>query len=115
MKLGTFVWGGLAGAALVMMLQRNNRWSAITSGVSQNLSKGMNGMTENVIEKALNMKFTGGSTNSSTNGRNKNKSSRSRSHTEDLDDVKRMASKDADVAQEINSILEQNGQQQHQI
>lgn len=115
MKLGTFVWGGLAGAALVMVLQRRNRWSAITSGMSQNMTKGMNGMTENVIEKALNMKFSGGSSNTSANGRNKNKSSRSRSNSEDLDDVKRIASKDPNVAHEINSILEQNGEQQHQI
>ncbi|KIL34861.1 hypothetical protein SD71_17830 [Cohnella kolymensis] len=115
MKLGTFVWGGLAGAAVVMLLQRNNRMSAITSGVGQNMSKGIGGMTDNVIEKALNMKFTGGSANSSNNGRNKSKSSRSPSHTEDLEDVKKLASKDPSVAHEVNSILEQNGEQRHQI
>lgn len=114
MRLGTFVMGGLAGAAIVMMLQRNNKMSAITSGLGQNLTKGMNGMTDNIIEKALNMKFTGSSANSS-DSRHQNKSSHSRSRSEDLSEAKKIASKDPDVAHEINSILSENGQQQHQI
>jgi hypothetical protein len=114
MKIGTFVIGGLAGAAIVMMIQRNQTMSAIATTVGHNMKRRMNDMKDDAIEKAFNMKFA------SSFKREKDKdhhsasssfsSSRSSSHGEDLDEVQKLIAQDPEVSDEINSILEENGQ-----
>ncbi|MCD9021236.1 hypothetical protein [Cohnella silvisoli] len=108
MKIGTFVIGGLAGAAVVLMIQRNQMMSAVTAGVGQNLKHRMNMMKDDAIEKALNMKFASSFRRSADIGR---KTSKSSSMNEvGLGDVEKLIAQDEDVSHEVNSILEQNGQ-----
>ncbi|MFC5403846.1 hypothetical protein [Cohnella soli] len=57
MKLGTFIIGGLAGAAVVMMVRRNRMMSAVAANVGGQLRQRMSDMKDDAIEKALNMKF----------------------------------------------------------
>jgi hypothetical protein len=108
MRIGTFVIGGLAGAAIVMMIQRNQMMSAVAAGVGHSLKQRMSGMKEDAIEKALNMKFVSSLKRSSENER----SSRNSSSSDEggLDQIEKLVSQDSGVSNEINSILEQNGQ-----
>jgi hypothetical protein len=109
MKLGTFVIGGLAGAVVVMMMQRNQTMSSITDGMGRMVKQRMNNMKENVIQKGIDLKFSNGSMGSSSNKSNK-QSAGFKSKTDGLDEVERMASRDPHVEHEINDVLEDNGQ-----
>ncbi|BBI33168.1 hypothetical protein [Cohnella abietis] len=111
MKIGTFVMGGLAGAAVVMMIQRNQMMSAVAAGVGHNLKERMSGMKDNAIEKGLNMKFASSFKNATDNRSNTGSKSKqsSSSYESGLDEVEKLARQDPDVSDEINSILEQNG------
>jgi hypothetical protein len=106
MKIGTFVMGGLAGAAVVMMIQRNQMMSAVANMVGQNLKQRMSVMKEDAIDKAF-MKFSSSSKRSSDSAPSKHDSKASGGG---LDRVKEIINQDPDVSSEINSILEQNGQ-----
>jgi hypothetical protein len=128
MKIGTFVMGGLAGAAVVMMMRRNQNMSSITNGMGQMMKQRMNDVKENVIQRGIDLKFSNGSmgsssnknskssnssnsNNSSNNNNNSNKQSASfKSKTDGLDKVEDIASRDPHVKHEINDILEENGQ-----
>jgi hypothetical protein len=112
MRLGTFVMGGLAGAALCMMVQRNRNMSAIADGVGQMLKQRMNDMKEDVMQKGIDLKFSNGFMGSSSGKSNRN-SSGFKSGTDGLDEVEHIASHDPHVKQEINEILHQN--EQHRI
>jgi len=108
MKIGTFVIGGLAGAAVVMMIQRNQKMSAITASVGSNLKQRMNGMKDDAIEKALNMKFASSFT------RSKDSASHSRGFSSsegELDDVKNLIAQDPEVSEQVNEILKHNSHQ----
>ncbi|RED60483.1 hypothetical protein [Cohnella lupini] len=109
MKIGSFVMGGLAGAAVVMMIQRNQMMSAVAAGVGHNLKQRMNDVKGDAIEKALNMKFAS-SFKRASDGENKHERSSS-SREGGLDEVEKLVAQDPGVSDEINSILEQNGQQ----
>lgn len=100
MRIGTLVMGGLAGAAIVMMIQRNQMMSAVAAGVGQSLKQRMGGMKDDAIEKALNMKFA-----SSFNARKP-----SQADAGALDQVNKLIAQDPEVSKEVNSIMEQNGQ-----
>ncbi|GIO11718.1 hypothetical protein J19TS2_12730 [Cohnella xylanilytica] len=111
MKIGTFVLGGLAGAALVMVMQRNGRLSAMAGSVGQQMRSRMGGMKEDAIGKMLNMRF-GGSRSSSggdaSASRRNNASDAAKSGG--LDEIAHLASQDSEVQQQVNEILDQNGQ-----
>ncbi len=108
MKIGSFVMGSLAGAAIVMMIQRNQMMSAVAANVGENVKQRMSSMRDDAIEKALNMKFASSFKRAWDSARNESKYSSS--HDGGLDEVEKLAHRDAEVSREINSILEQNGQ-----
>jgi hypothetical protein len=108
LKIGTLVIGGLAGAAIVMLIQRNQRMSAVAASVGHNLKHRMGEMKDDAIEKALNMKFASSFRRASDS--TENRSNSSSSHEGGLDKVEKLISHDPHVKSEINSILEQNGQ-----
>lgn len=109
MKIGSFVLGGIAGAAIVMMIQRNQMMSTIAAGLGNNMKQRMNNVKDDAIEKALNMKFASSFNRSSNSGKNASKFSQSQ--TGGLDEVEKLAYQDPSVSKEINAILEQNGEQ----
>jgi uncharacterized membrane protein len=109
MKLGTFVLGGLAGAAVIMMM-RNRTMTAVTNGFGQMIKQRMNEAKETMMEKGMNIKFSGGITG--TPGSKTASASKADARgANSLDDVQRLASRDMKVKQEVNEILEENGQQ----
>jgi hypothetical protein len=108
MKISTFVIGGLAGAAIVMMIRRNPMMSNAAASVGQNLKSRMGEMKDDAIEKALNMKFASSFRKSSDSGTRVNHSSSS--HGGGLDEVEKLVAQDPEVSSEINSILKENGQ-----
>jgi Tfp pilus assembly protein PilV len=108
MRIGTLVIGGLAGAAIVMMIQRNQRMSSAAANLGQNMMHRMNNMKDDAIEKAMNMKFASSFGRASDNGQKSHKSFQA--HDGGLDKVEELASQDPNVSKEINSILEQNRQ-----
>ncbi len=105
MRLGTFVLGGLAGAAVVMLMQ-NRTMVAVTNGFGQMFRQRMNQVKETAIEKGLNVKFNGGMFQGAGM---KNASAHSAGG---LDQVKHLASRDSHVKHEVNENLSENGQQQ---
>ena len=107
MKIGTFVMGGLAGAAIVMLIQRNQMMSAVTANVGTNLKRRMSDMKDDAIEKALNMKFASSFTRSKDSASHKSGFS---SADRDLDDVKNLIAQDPKVSEQVNEILEHNSQ-----
>jgi hypothetical protein len=108
MKIGTFVIGGLAGAAVVMMIQRNQMLSTVAAGIGQSVKRRMSDMKEDAIEKTLHMKFAKSFNRSAENSQSSNKSSLTNESS--LADVEKLAFQDPHVSKEINEILEQNGQ-----
>lgn len=106
MKIGTFVMGGLAGAAIVMLVRRNQMLSAVAASVGQSMKSRMNEAKDEVIGRALNMKFGGFSSRSSSHRAEHDSDAESSS----LSRVSQLASQDPKVTSQINAILEQNGQ-----
>ncbi|TFE29962.1 hypothetical protein [Cohnella luojiensis] len=109
MKIGSFVMGGLAGAAVVMMIQRNQMMSAVAASVGHNLKHRMNDMKVDAIEKALNMKFASSFKRATDSVSHKVQNSSS--HGGGLDEIEKIVAQDPSVSHEVNAILEQNGQQ----
>ncbi|MFD0670455.1 hypothetical protein [Cohnella sp. GCM10027633] len=106
MKIGTFVMGGLAGAAIVMLIQRNQMMSAVAASMGQSVKNRMSDVKDEMLGKALNMKFGGFSGRGSSD-----RSERASGSDEgDMSRVSLLASKDPEVTEQINAILEQNGQ-----
>jgi hypothetical protein len=110
MKLGTFIVGGMAGAMLAMMFQRNRFLSAIASEVGSSMKKGMSTMKDEAMQKAFNFKFDGFSSNSSTKERHKDRSNAGFESSGDLKDIGKLVAHDSDVKREVDAILEQSGQ-----
>lgn len=113
MKLTTFVLGGLAGAAAVMLLQRNARMAAMAGnmGWSQIKSR-MNGMKEEAVGKMLNMRIPGANGDAFGFG-GKDRSRRDEEPRESaggLDKVAHLAAQDSEVQRRVNEILEESGQ-----
>lgn len=101
MKIGTFVMGGLAGAAIVMMIQRNQMMSAVAASMGQSVKSRLNDVKNELVGRALNMKFDGFSSKSASS---------SEKDEGGLSRVSQIASQDPEVTEQINAILEQNGQ-----
>ena len=101
MRLGAFVLGGLAGAAVVMLMQNRTR-VAVANGIGQMFRQRMNQVKETAIEKGLNVKFNGGMFQGTA----------AKNSAGGLDQVKHLASRDSQVKNEVNEILSENGQQQ---
>ncbi|RKP57085.1 hypothetical protein D7Z26_03625 [Cohnella endophytica] len=113
MKLGAFIIGGLAGAAVVMVMRRNRMMSAVASGVGSNLKRRMSGMKDDAIEKALNMKFASSFKRASDNDRHSAASESTASadnRSGGLDDVKNFVARDPQLNEQVNKILEENGE-----
>jgi hypothetical protein len=109
MKFGTFLLGGLAGAAVVMLM-RSRTMAAMSGGMGQMWKPSWSGMKENLLEKGLNVKFGSGSASGSFQSKNPS----SPSNAGGLEEVGRLASKDPGVKHQVNEILHENGQQ-HQV
>lgn len=115
MKIGTFVMGGLAGAALVMMIQRNQMMSAVASSMGQSMKHRAGNMKNELIGRAM-TKFGGMSFASSKHSDSRHSRDESgsgdafRSEDDGLGKIGQLASQDPEVSKEINAILEQNGQ-----
>ncbi|WP_256757259.1 hypothetical protein [Cohnella sp. WQ 127256] len=108
MKIGTFILGGLAGAAVVMMIQRNQTMTAVAASVGSNIKHRMNHMKNDVVGKAIDKSFS--SSFKTSMNTEKHDASSSSLHGEGLKEVEKLISQDPDVSKEINTILEQNGQ-----
>jgi hypothetical protein len=101
MKIGTFVIGGLAGAAIVMMIQRNPRMSAVAANVGNNLKHRMYNMKDEAIGKAKNTRFASSfmrSTDKFNHG---------------MGNIGKSASRDSEIRDEIDSFMEDS--EQHRI
>ncbi|WP_276351721.1 hypothetical protein [Cohnella caldifontis] len=114
MKLGTFLLGGLAGAAVVMIM-RSQSMTAMSNGMGQMWKQRMNDMKENVLEKGMNVKFGSGAMQDMFQMKGNASQSAAGSHTGGLEEVSRLASKDSEVKREVNEILHESGQHQHHI
>jgi len=110
LKIGTFVIGGLAGAALVMMFRRNARMSAFASSVGDNVKHRMSDWKDEAIDKALHMKFMGNGSRRGGGGDSRSdRSFRSSSSDEGgLDAIKDLISQDPAVGKEVDAILRHN-------
>ena len=106
MKIGTFVMGGLAGVAIVMLIQRNQMMSTICANMGQSMKNRMGDMKDEMIGKALGSKFVNNLVTRSSNRKEKE----SGSDHADMSQVSALASEDPEVTNQINAILEQNGQ-----
>ncbi|WEK55662.1 MAG: hypothetical protein P0Y55_06340 [Candidatus Cohnella colombiensis] len=112
MKIATFLMGSLAGAAVVMLLRRNQMVSATASSVGNRMKQSMSDMKDQWMGKALNKMLN----NQKSSSSDKEQSSRSNHSAQSdydgntLQEIERFVSKDPEVASEVNSILEQNGQ-----
>ncbi len=112
MKIGTFVMGGLAGAAIVVWIQRNQMMSAIASGMGQSMKNRASNIKDELVGRAM-TKFGGMSSFSSKrseSGHSAGDGHAFQSEGGDLGKVSQLASQDPEVSKEINAILEQNGQ-----
>ncbi len=110
MKIGTFVMGGLAGVAIVMLIQRNQMMSAVCSSMGQSMKNRVGDMKDEMIGKALGSKFVNNLMTRSSASSSIRKEQQSRSNDADLSQVSVLASKDPEVTNQINAILEQSGQ-----
>ena len=110
MKIGTFVMGGLAGVAIVMLIQRNQMMSTICANMGQSMKNRMGDMKDEMIGKALGSKFVNNiMTRSSASSSNRKEKGSGSDHA-DMSQVSALASEDPEVTNQINAILEQNGQ-----
>ncbi|TVY04540.1 hypothetical protein [Cohnella terricola] len=109
MKIGTFVIGGLAGAAIVMMIRRNQRMSAAATNLGHNLKQRVNSMKDDAIGKAMGMKFASNFRGSGSDGHSEHSFSSHSSREGGLDEVKKLISQDPKVGAEVESILNENG------
>ncbi|MBB6674175.1 hypothetical protein [Cohnella nanjingensis] len=112
MKIGTFVMGGLAGAAVVLLMQRNGRMAAMAGQVGQRMKHRMSGMKEDAFGKMLNMSWSGSDRHGGSDshrGSDRHASNRSSSESGGLEQVAHLASQDAKVKREVNDILNQSG------
>ncbi|WP_239614101.1 hypothetical protein [Cohnella mopanensis] len=111
MKIGTFVMGGLAGAAIVMMIQRNPRMSAVAANVGNNLKHRMYNMKDDAMGMAKNTKFA----SSFMRSTDKSKPGFSSTSSPDrgMDNVGKSASRDSEIRAEIDSFMEDS--EQHRI
>lgn len=110
MKIGTFVMGGLAGAAIVMMIQRNQMMSAVAASMGQSMKSRMNNVKDDMLSKAIGSKFANNLMTRSSASSSKRSEQDTTSEHADMSQVSLLASKDPAVSEQINAILEQNGQ-----
>ncbi|MBB6735787.1 hypothetical protein [Cohnella zeiphila] len=112
MKIGAFVMGGLAGAALVMMCRRNG----MLSMAAGQLGNRMRGMKEESVGRMMSWRFGDGDHqwkkdhHDREDGREGRRDERKASSSSrgGLDEVARIASQDSDVQRHVNEILEQS-------
>jgi len=109
MKIGTFVIGGLAGAAIAMMIQRNQRMSAAATSLGHNLKQRVNNMKDDAIGKAMGMKFASSFRSAGSDGRSEHPFSSHSSREGGLHEVEKLISQDPEVGAEVESILNENG------
>jgi hypothetical protein len=118
-KIGAFVMGGLAGAAIAVWIQRNQRMSAAAAAMGHNVKERVMGMKDDAIEKAMNMKFAssfrrfGAESRDEDHGHHASHSSHhSSSHSSEeggMDQIRKLIAQDPEVGKEVDAILGQNG------
>lgn len=109
MKLGAFIIGGLAGAAVVMLL-RNQSVTAMTGGVSQML-KSSSGKAGKALMQGLNVRFGDrASSSSSQTQTSADHQAASSGDSESFEQLKNIVSKDEQLKKDVNDIFEQNKQ-----
>lgn len=109
MKLGAFVLGGLAGAAVVWMM-RNRSVAAVADGFGQKMKQRVSQAKATAIDKGLSVNFGGGLFGSSFKG--DMDESRGDAQSDGLEEAKLIASQDPKVMRDINEILHENGQKE---
>jgi len=110
--MSAFIMGGLAGAAAVMLFQRNRRMFAMAGNLGQQVKSRMNGMKGEAIGKMLNMNIAGNAAEMLGFGGKENSRGREASgdETGGLEQVAHLAAQDSEVQRRVNEILEQSGQ-----
>lgn len=103
MKIGSFVMGGLAGAALVMLM-KNQTVTSITSGINQLVKQRANKAASNAKLQGLKLAF--GNADAAAD----DSASASGHSAGGIEQVKQLAAKDAQVKEETNRILQQNNE-----
>jgi len=101
LKIGSFIIGGLAGAAIAMLIQRNPQMSAVASSIGGNVKRRMNGWKDDAIEKGLNMRFA--------SSFRKSPQASSSTSVDGADAIEKLISQDPEVGKEVDAILGENG------
>ncbi|MBN2984343.1 MULTISPECIES: hypothetical protein [Cohnella] len=102
MKIGSFIVGGLAGAAVVMLMQRNGRMMAMAGTAGESLKRRAGEMKGEALGRLFSM-GTGGE-----RGWSGKDQSRERGENEGLGHVAKLASQDSEVKRQVDKILEEN-------
>lgn len=109
MKIGTFIAGGLAGAALVMLIRRGGRMPMMAGQVGRMLKHRMSDMKDGAVGRMMNMGWNDVGENRHRES-SRRESHRASSERGGLAEVAHLASQDASVKREVNDILDQSGQ-----
>ncbi|MEK0314162.1 hypothetical protein [Cohnella sp. 56] len=111
MKMGAFVMGGIVGAALTVAIRRSPKWSMAASMIGHEIKNRSFGKKEGAIGKMFDMRF--GSDRSERKhaaGAKSAAESSSDAKAKGFGDIAHLISQDADVREDVNEILSENGQ-----
>ncbi|CAI6057753.1 hypothetical protein [Cohnella sp. JJ-181] len=114
MKMATFVMGGIVGAALTVAIRRNPKWSMAAGMLGRELKNRSFGSKDSGIGKLFDMRFSSDTSErgqASGGGSETRKSaSSSTGGAQGLGEVANLVSEDQGVRDDVNKILEENGQ-----
>jgi len=112
MKMATFIMGGIVGAALTVAIRRSPKWSAAAGMLGRNMKDRSFGMKEGAIGKMFDMRFgtDGSERKRASSGTETRKKSSASSDEGDFGDIAHLISQDKGVREDVNEILDENGQ-----